>query len=102
MKQELEKIKQELISKINKIKQDRRDRMHVDDLRAEYDGYVGIYYTEDLVGIPFYTLEIYKANKLLAHATLDKRLEQTELDDKLKNYVEKKKQEEKEIGRERN
>ena len=92
MKSEIEKIKQELILKINKLKQ---TEGHMKDfLRTEYDGLVGIYYTEEMFGEEFCTFEVYKLNKLIVHDTLDKKLTQEELDTKLKYYVNKKKEQE--------
>lgn len=94
MKDEIEQIKEELKLKLNKLKQN--GGYMKDYLRTEYDGYVGIYYTEEMFDDEFYTFEIYRASRLLIHATLDKKLTQEELKAKLKDYVNKKKQEQEE------
>lgn len=92
MKDYIEQIKEELRFKLNKLKQE--GCCMKDYLRTEYDGYVGIYYTEEMFDEKFYTFEVYKSNKLQTHETIDKKLTQEELDNKLKNYVNKKKEQE--------
>lgn len=96
MKDELEKVKEELILKLNKLKQEGECYMK-DYLRTEYDGYVAIYYTEEMFGDEFYTFEVYRANRLQVHETLDEKLIQEELDAKLKNYVKNRKEQERKL-----
>lgn len=92
MNKNTERLANEIAIIISELKQEVANTMHKDDLRAEYEGYVGVYYTDDFYDMEFYNFEVYKNNKILIHATLARPLTQSELNEKLKNYVNKKKE----------
>lgn len=59
-------------------------------IQIKFNDYVCIHYIDYLFGEKFFNVEIYKDNKCLRHATVEKFLNEDELCNYLKEYLNEK------------